>query len=92
MERIEFTLGTEFTCGNKKWRTTDIGTRVIIAICLEPHIVVSLKNGVETQYMTDDTEWFNGPTYAVEEVVFEPKARLRVCRLTTRKPIPKKTS
>lgn len=71
MERREFTIGTEFICGGKKWRTTDVGTRVIVAICLEPHTVVSLEDGAESRYMTDDPDWFNGPTYAVEEVVFD---------------------
>ena len=36
MTRLEFQIGMEFECGERRWRCTDIGTRVIVAIELVP--------------------------------------------------------
>lgn len=54
--REQFTIGGEFRCGGKRWRCTDVGSRVIIAICLEGPV---------------DPRWLNGPPYAVTETVFD---------------------
>ena len=54
--REQFTIGCEFRCGGKRWRCTDVGSRVITAICLDDHV---------------DPSWFNGPPYAVVETVFD---------------------
>ncbi len=43
--------------GSGKWRCTDIGTRVIVAVCLDDH--------------PDDPSWYNGPPYAVSEHCFD---------------------
>lgn len=32
MKQADFTIGKTFTCGNKSWLCTDIGTRVIVAV------------------------------------------------------------
>ena len=40
MNRTEFSIGLEFLCNDKRWRCTDIGTRVVTAICLEPREMV----------------------------------------------------
>ena len=45
MERKDFVIGQEFWCGGKRWRCTDIGSRVIVAICLEPHEIVTSLPG-----------------------------------------------
>ena len=78
MTRAEFHIGQEFWCGGKRWRCTDVGTRVITAICLEPHEIVTIVSseypatpGRQTLSITDDPAWFNGPPYAVDEVVFD---------------------
>jgi len=74
MKRSEFVIGREFWCGGKRWRCTDIGTRVVVAICLEPHEVVNVLSSEpkrEVRSMTDDATWFNGPPYAVPETVFD---------------------
>lgn len=56
--RKDFSLGCVFTTGSgKRWRCTDIGTRVIVAVCLDDH--------------PDDPSWYNGPPYAVAEHVFD---------------------
>ena len=46
-------MDTEFFTAAGKWRCTDIGTRVIVAI----------------QRDKDDASWYNGPPYAVAEWV-----------------------
>jgi len=56
MQIIDFRVGSEYLCGEKRWRCTDIGTRVVVAISLDDH---------------DDPSWFNGPPYAVPETVFD---------------------
>ena len=56
MEHHEFEIGTEFECGDCYWRCTDVGSRVILAIELDPKL---------------DVSWFNGPPYAVAEAVFD---------------------
>lgn len=78
MRRSEFTIGQEFWCGGKRWRCTDIGTRVITAICLEPHEVVTLVRSErpgeaprKERHITDDPSWHIGPPYAIEEWVFD---------------------
>lgn len=53
----EFSIGLEFWCGSKKWRCTDVGSRVIAAICVSDHV--------------DDPSWLNGPPYACAELVFD---------------------
>ena len=75
MQHHEFRIGQPFLCGGKRWRCTDIGTRAIVAICLEPHEVVSTENSevAESEHhtVTDDPSWFTGPPYAVVEEVFD---------------------
>ena len=41
MRHDEFKIGMEFYCGSKRWRCTDVGSRVIAAICIEAHEVVT---------------------------------------------------
>lgn len=76
MNLSEFRIGLEFYCGDKRWRCTDVGSRVAVAICLEP---VSFgtggphpdRPGEHITYLSDDQSWFNGPPYAVSETVFD---------------------
>jgi hypothetical protein len=82
----EFYLGQEFWCGGKRWRCTDIGSRVVVAISLEPQDVVSLEldpadpsKPIERRYMTNDPAWFNGPPYAVVEYVFDEDSLVACC-------------
>ena len=56
MEHGDFAIGAEFLTETGTWRCTDIGTRTIVAIKVSDH---------------DDPSWFNGPPYAVVEVVFD---------------------
>jgi hypothetical protein len=78
MRRSDFSIGLEFWCGGRRWRCTDIGTRVIVAICLEPRELVHLELDVagkakrtETRAISDDPRDLNGPPYGVVESVFD---------------------
>lgn len=53
----DFQIGTEFSNSVGDWRVTDVGLRTIIAINISIH--------------KDDPSWYNGPPYAVPEVVFD---------------------
>ena len=55
MHHRDFSIGLEFFTGAGRWRCTDIGTRVIVAIHLD----------------APDPSWYNGPPFAVAEVVFD---------------------
>ncbi len=57
MKHSDFKIGGEFMCSGKRWRCTDIGTRTVIAVCLDDH--------------PHDPSWYNGPPYAVAESVFD---------------------
>ena len=35
MKHADFSIGKAFRCGDKRWRCTDVGARVIVAICLD---------------------------------------------------------
>ena len=78
MTRDEFHIGLEFWCGGRRWRCTDVGSRVIVAICLESHEVIEAKRLIEQggklqerRYITDNPSWLAGPPYAVVEYVFD---------------------
>lgn len=57
MNHSDFRIGMEFESGDKRWRCTDVGTRTVIAVCLDDH--------------PDDPSWYHGPPYAVAEQVFD---------------------
>ncbi|MGH9943339.1 MAG: hypothetical protein ACRD9R_13400 [Pyrinomonadaceae bacterium] len=73
MRKEDFYIGLEFYMGVGKWRCTDIGTRVVVAIRIDQVEVCTSdgKGDVPTEIVTDDPSWFNGPPYAVEECVID---------------------
>ena len=75
MKHSDFYIGKEFFTGARKWRCTDVGKRVIVAISLEPHeIVESWHDDTgrhEQRAMSNVRSWFNGPPYAIVEHVFD---------------------
>jgi hypothetical protein len=72
MRHEEFRIGEIFWCGERKWRCTDMGTRTIIAICLD-HVEVASATGGPVRIIggAEAEGWFNGPPYAVLEHVFD---------------------
>jgi hypothetical protein len=84
----QFHIGLSFWCGGKRWRCTDVGSRTIVAISLEPHEIVSSQidrsnplKRVETRSMTDDVSWLDGPPYGIVEHVFDEDSIIG-CALT----------
>lgn len=76
MKHSEFKIGEEFQCGGATWRTTDIGTRVIVAIRIDDGDGFAswcLSGPCATMPCAEaEAEgWFLGPPYAVEEMVFD---------------------
>lgn len=56
MKHADFHIGLEFVAtAGFRWRCTDVGTRMVIAIRLD-HA---------------DAAWYQGPPYIAEEVVFD---------------------
>ncbi len=55
MTKAEFHIGIEFYTGSGKWRCTDVGTRVVVAIKLDQ----------------DDPRNYSGPPYSIAEDVFD---------------------
>lgn len=71
-------IGNDFWCAGKRWRCTDIGSRVIVAICIEPHEIAASFPGEklgdprqEVHSLSDDPKLFDRPPYVVVESVFD---------------------
>jgi len=74
VKHSEFHIGTEFFTAAGKWRCTDVGTRVIVAISLEPREMVHYDaNGEpsEERFISTDPRDLTGPPYEVAEYVFD---------------------
>ena len=77
MEIAEFRIGAGFWRDGRQWRCTDIGRRTITAIRLDEVRAVTRRLGGEafervlTRAEAEADGWFNGPPYAVEELVFD---------------------
>lgn len=73
MKHSDFQIGTEFYVGDRRWRVTDVGTRVVVAIRLD-EVVMSYNDGRSATFNQIEAQFqglFNGPPYAVNEVVFD---------------------
>lgn len=76
MDHGQFTIGLEFWVGDHQWRCTDVGTRTIVAIRIDPVEVVSFDKEMATRrHLTraeaEHLQWFAGPPYALLETVFD---------------------
>lgn len=87
MRHSDFRIGIDFWCGGTRWRCTDVGSRVVVAMSLGPHEVVGHAPHAEGEhpgqlehYVTDDPSWLVGPPYAVVERVFD-EGDLAACSL-----------
>ena len=79
MKHSDFFIGKEFFSATGKWRCTDVGSRVIIAISLEPREMVRSyqdDNGArqEERFISSDPRDLAGPPYCVVEHVFDEYA------------------
>lgn len=76
MKPSEFTIGTEFWSAGRRWRCTDVGSRVIVAIRVDSLEIEQQSEGETTYGVRTDAEaeadgWFRGPPYPVAETVFD---------------------
>jgi hypothetical protein len=78
MKHSEFRIGLEFWCGGRRWRCTDVGTRIVAAISLEPHEMVEVTTSDDAslprqtrRYITDDPDRLIGPPYKIAEAIFD---------------------
>lgn len=75
MKHSDFQIGTEFFIETGRWRCTDVGTRVIIAISLEPRQMVRMQGAhgdqTEERFVSNDPLDLVGPPYMVVEHVFD---------------------
>jgi hypothetical protein len=86
MERREFLIGVEFWCGGRCWRCTDVGTRTIAPISLEPREIVEIAHAkgnapLERRYISSGPSWLLGPPHKVAEILFD-EYDIEGCSLT----------
>ena len=55
MKHSEFKVGMLFRSGDQEWLVTDMGSRTVVAICMNK----------------SDSSWYRGPPYSVPEIVFD---------------------
>jgi hypothetical protein len=75
----EFSVRKIFWCGDRKWLCTDIGTRIVVAICLDDLRIIKCGHAASgdctAHQLTRETflqeGWLYGPPYAVAETVFD---------------------
>jgi len=75
VKHCDFEIGTEFFTVAGRWRCTDVGTRVVVAISLEPRDMVRVRwderdERIEEHFTSDDPRDLVGPPYMVAEHVF----------------------
>lgn len=76
MKHSDFYIGMEFFTASGKWRCTDVGSRVIVAISLDAREMVSVHYGHnkkrhEERFVSTDPSDLIGPPYGVIEYVFD---------------------
>ena len=83
MKYSEFVIGGTFWCSDQQWQCTDIGTRTIIAMRIDPVEVGSNVPELRRTLTRAEAEkegWFKGPPYAGAEVVFDEDYMLACSR------------
>jgi hypothetical protein len=76
LQHSQFHIGLEFWCGERRFRCTDIGSRVVVAIRIDAAEIAAVENRrtVTRKSAGADAEargWFSGPPYPVAECVFD---------------------
>lgn len=76
MKHSDFNIGTVFFTSAGKWQCTDVGTRVIVAISLEPRTLVRTRSEdggaqIQERFVSHDPNDLVGPPYFVSEQVFD---------------------
>jgi len=76
MEHAQFHIGLEFWCGGRRFRCTDVGRRVVVAIRVDGAEITTIDNGHKETRALSGAEaevqgWFRGPPYTLAETVFD---------------------
>ena len=77
MKLSEFQIRGEFTFDGGRWRCTDVGTRVVVAIRVDQATITRMSPGEAPSLRTisgheaEEIGWFNGPPYNLLERVFD---------------------
>jgi hypothetical protein len=83
MQHSDFKIGGHFYSGRsdgrlRKWRCTDVGTRVVVAIRVDSAVIheydfAAKKNAprIVSEAEAERLGWFNGPPYAGVEYIFD---------------------
>lgn len=76
MDHKDFQIGSTFVFGERIYRCTDVGTRVVVAIRISDIEVSTSDGGIISTHTLSGAEaqatgWFDGPPYAVAEIVFD---------------------
>jgi hypothetical protein len=85
MKLSDFKVGTEFVHRQKTFRCTDVGSRVVIAICLSEVTQTQTRNvggkvvKEQVAVLNPDASWFEGPPYGIPERAFNER-ELPECR------------
>lgn len=67
----KWNIGDTFASSTGKWRVTDVGTRVIVAIRIDEVTVEGSTTKTLSEAEAAENGWFDGPPYSVAEVVFD---------------------
>jgi len=68
---VTWKIGDEFRTAAGRWRITDIGSRVIVAIRIDEVKVGGTSAKTLTGEQADKAGWLDGPPYGVAEIVFD---------------------
>lgn len=76
MDRVSFHIGLEFWSDGRRYRCTDVGSRVVVAIRVDSAEIatsdgVTLTTRKMSGEQADAEGWFSGPPYGVLEQVFD---------------------
>ena len=77
MQHSEFKIGSEFAFDGGRWRCTDVGTRLVIAIRVDQATIMRKSPDEAPSLRTisgneaEEMGWFDGPPYNVLEQVFD---------------------
>jgi len=72
MKHSDFKMNMEFMMNDEVWRVTDIGIRTVIVIRLGNITIGGFpKTRTMNRIEAESEGWFNGPPYAVQELVFD---------------------
>ena len=87
MHIADFKIGMEFECAGRRYRCTDVGSRTAVGIRVDQVEKTSTNAQGTTTTTLNEVEaeaegWFNGPPYAVAEVVFDEDDR-EICEPCT---------